>query len=210
MVLNSISNQSQTKVESATDSVSRAFDNPFAPEADFIDVAETEDTLLPNDEFYEQLQGVFASLIGFEGKFPTQGGNVIRVEFNQSDIYEEDSATFRDDQRAFFFQLSRFLQSESVGTIREIEYMIYSGDDLPAGPAYWEDVSILRAGAIIERLKETGVRENQLSIGVAVGEEDMIKVSFFIRDAISSRQSLEDADRQGLGEQPTAIPPGGG
>lgn len=210
MVLNSISNQSQTKIVSATESVSRAFDNPFAPEADFIDVAETEDTLLPNDEFYEQLQGVFASLIGFEGRFPTQGGNVIRVEFNQSDIYEEDSPIFRDDQRGFFFQLARFLQNESIGTIREVEYMIYSGDNPPSGPAYWEDLSILRAGVIVERLKTMGVRENQLSIGVATGEEDKIKVSFFIRDAVSSRQSLEEADRQGLGEQSAPIPQGDG
>lgn len=210
MVLNSISNQSQTKIKTATESVSRAFDNPYEPDADFIDVTETEDTLLPNDEFYEQLQGVFASLIGFEGKFPSQGGNVIRVEFDQRDVYEDDSSVFRDDQKAFFFQLSRFLQSESVGTIREIEYMVYTGGSFPSGPAYWEDLSILRSGALVERMTSMGVRSDQLSIGVSPGKANGVKVSFFIRDELTSRQNLRDADRQGLGEQTAVIPQPGG
>lgn len=210
MVLNSISNQSQTKIKTATESVSRAFDNPYEAEADFIDVSETEDTKLPNDEFYEQLQGVFASLIGFEGKFPSQGGNVIRVEFNQSDLYQNESNDFRDDQRAFFFQLSRFLQSESIGTVREIEYMVYTGDSFPNGPAYWENLSILRSGAFVEKMTSMGVREDQLSIGVSPGIEDGVKVSFFIRDELISRQNLRDADRQGLGEQAVAPQQAGG
>ena len=50
-----------------------------------------------------------------------------------------------------------------------------------------------------------GVRENQLSIGVSPGLEGGVKVSFFIRDELTSRQNLRDADRQGLGEQ-TAAP----
>jgi|TARA_R110002096_G_scaffold435927_1_gene664304 hypothetical protein len=206
MVLNSISNQSQTKVKSATDSVSRAFDNPFAPEADFIDVSEADDSQLPNDEFYEQLQGVFASLIGFDKKFPTQGGNVIRVEFNQSDVYEEQSSVFRPDQEAFFFQLSRFLQSESIGTVREIEYIVYTGDNFPSGPEYWLDTSILRSGAIIKKMTSMGVRPDQLSMGVAPGDADLLKISFTIRNEATSRQNLKDADRTGLGERTVPIP----
>ncbi|MBL4601494.1 MAG: flagellar motor protein MotB [Emcibacteraceae bacterium] len=206
MVLNSISNQSQTKVKSATDSVSRAFDNPFAPDADFIDVTGDDASSLPNDEFYEQLQGVFASLVGFDEKFPTQGGNVIRVEFSQSDIYEDESSVFRADQNNFFAQLSRFLQSESVGTVREIEYIIYTGNNFPAGPEYWNDISILRSGAIIGKLTGMGVREDQLSIGVSPGEESLLKISFNIRNEISSKQSLIDADRTGLGEETTPMP----
>ncbi len=206
MVLNSISNQSQTKVKSATDSVTRAFDNPFAPDADFIDVTEGENSQLPNDEFYEQLQGVFASLIGFEGKFPSQGGNTIRVEFAQSNIYEEQSSEFRPDQEAFFVQLANFLNNEGFGTVREIEYIIYTGDDFPAGPQYWNDVQILRSGAIIQKLTGMGVREDQLSIGVFPGPEDLLKISFFIRDEVASRQDLQDADRSGLGEQSVPMP----
>lgn len=209
MVLNSISNQSQTKVKSATDSVSRAFDNPYAPEADFIDVSEQEDPSQPNDEFYEQLQGVFASLIGFEGRFPTKGGNVIRIEFSQSDIYYEESSEFREDQNAFFFQLSRFLKNEDYGTIREIDYIIYTGENFPSGPEYWQDTHILRSGAFVQKLNEMGVRENQLSMGVATGEDDLLKISFFIRNEVTSRQNLKDADRTGLGE-PSLLPPNGG
>lgn len=210
MVLNSISNTSQTKVKSATESVSRAFDNPYAPDADFIDVSETEDMVLPNDEFYEQIQGVFASLFGFEGKFPSQGGNVIRVEFKQSNIYQLDSRVFRDDQRAFFFQLSKFLKNEGLGTVRELEYIIYSGDNFPAGPAYWEDLSILRAGAIVQKLTDMGVRENQISIGVSPGAVNSLEISFKIRNEMTSKQDLKDADLEGLGEQSTPIPQRGG
>ncbi|HPF46260.1 MAG: flagellar motor protein MotB [Alphaproteobacteria bacterium] len=207
MVLNSISNQSQTKIKSATESVSRAFDNPFEQNADFVDVTEEDATdLPPNDEFYEQLQGVFASLIGFEGKFPTQGGNTIKVEFKQSDIYDAESSEFRKDQDAFFFQLSRFLNSEGIGSIREIEYIIYTGNKFPEGPEYWKDISILRSGAIVSKLTEMGVRENQISIGVAPGEQDLLKISFFIRDEKTSRQNLKNADRTGLGEVTTPMP----
>ncbi len=206
MVLNSISNQSQTKVKSATDSVTRAFDNPFAPEADFVDVTESEGTETPNDEFYEQLQGVFASLVGFEGKFPTQGGNKIQIEFDQSNLYHNNSPEFRQDQERFFNQLANFLRSESIGTIRELEYIIYSGDRFPTGPEYWTDVSVLRAGSIVHRMMAGGVRENQMSIGVSPGPEDKLSISFFIRDEISSRQNLEDADRTGLGEQSVPMP----
>lgn len=206
MVLNSISNQSQTKVETATQSVTRAFDNPFAPDANFVDVTEADNSELPNDEFYEQLQGVFASLVGFDKKFPTQGGNIIKVEFDQSDIYQDGLSDFRDDQEAFFFQLSRFLQSESIGTVRQLEFMIYSGDRFPAGPEYWNDVSILRTGAIVTKLIAMGVRENQLSVGVSPGEANLLRISFTIRDQETSQQDLKDADRSGLGEQTVAIP----
>ena len=210
MVLNSISNQSQTKIKSATESVSRAFDNPFEPNADFIDVTESENSNLPNDEFYEQLQGVFASLVGFDEKFPTQGGNVIKVNFKQSDIYQEESAEFREDQQAFLFQLARFLDSEGYGTLREIDYIIYTRDRFPAGPSYWEDISILRAGAIVQKLVDLGVREDQLSMGVAPGIEDGLKISFSIRDDVNARQNMKDADREGLGEQSVAFPQAGG
>lgn len=209
MVLNSISNQSQSKTESATQSVSRAFDNPFAQDADFIDVTDEENTDLPNDEFYEQLQGVFASLIGFDQKFPTNGGNTIRIELDQSEIYETETAVFREDQEAFFFQLSRFLQSESIGTVREIEYTVYTGDRFPEGPEYWSDNLILRAGAIVKKMTEMGVREDQLSIGVSPGEDSLLKITFFIRDETSSRQDLKNADRTGLGELTVPMPLGG-
>lgn len=208
MVLNSISNQSQTKVKSATDSVTSAFDNPFEPDADFVDVTGGESTKFANDEFYEQLRGVFASLIGFEGRFPTQGGNVIRVEFNQSTLYEEESSDFRSDQQAFLTQLASFLKTEGVGTVREIEYILYTGDSFPAGPEYWNNISILRSGALIGRLTALGVRENQLSIGVAPGEEDKVQISFSIRDAVASQNDLGEADRQGLGEATVPMPQG--
>ncbi len=208
MVLNSISNQSQSKVKSATESVTRAFDNPFAQDADFVDVTEADSTNLPNDEFYEQLRGVFASLIGFEGRFPTQGGNAIRVEFDQSTLYEDESSEFRSDQQRFFDQLANFLNDEGMGTIREIEYIIYTGDRFPAGPEYWNDISILRSGALISTLTSMGVREDQLSIGVAPGDEDVLKISFFIRNAETSRQDLREADREGLGSATVPMPQG--
>lgn len=208
MVLNSISNQSQTKVKSATDSVTRAFDNPFAPDADFVDITGEETTNLPNDEFHEQLRGVFASLVGFEGRFPTQGGNVIRVEFDQSDLYEEESSQFKSNQQAFLTQLTNFLKYEGAGTVREVEYIIYTGDSFPTGPEYWNDISILRAGALVAKLTPGGVREDQVSIGVAPGDENKLKISFSIRDAVTSRQDLRDADRQGLGEATVPMPQG--
>lgn len=200
MVLNSISNQSQTKVKSATDSVTRAFDSPFEPDADFVDVTGDDTNILPNDEFYEQLRGVFASLVGFEGRFPTQGGNVIRVEFDQSTLYQDESSEFKNNQQAFLTQLANFLNDEGFGTKREVEYIIYSGDQFPAGPSYWTDISILRSGALVSRMTQMGVREDQLSIGVAPGEDDKLEISFSIRDAVTSRQDLRDTDRRGLGE----------
>ena len=206
MVLNSISNQSQTKVKSATDSVTRAFDNPFAPEAAFVEVTEEDEAQSPNDEFYEQLQGVFASLIGFEGKFPTQGGNTIRVEVNQNSLYLRDNYDFRENQQPFFNQLANFLQNESVGTVREIEYIVYSGERFPAGPEYWKNLSILRSGALVHKLTNMGVREDQLSIGVSPGDEDLVKVTFFIRDDVTSVQDLKEADRTGLGEGTVPMP----
>ena len=164
----------------------------------------------PNDEFYEQLQGVFASLVGFEGKFPTQGGNVIRVEFKQSDVYEDDSNAFRLDQDTFFTQLSRFLKNESFGTVRELEYIIYTGDRFSSGPDYWLDTSVLRSGAIVKKMTDMGVRPNQISIGVAPGDEDLLKISFIIRNEVTSRQNLKDADRTGLGEGSVPMPQQGG
>ena len=131
-----------------------------------------------------------------------------RIELNQGNLYYPERAEFRDNQQAFFEQLATFLQNESVGTIREIEYIIYSGDRFPSGPEYWQNVSILRSGELVHKLTSMGVREDQLSIGVSPGEEDLLKVSFFIRDDITSRQNLEDADRTGLGEGTVPMPGG--
>jgi len=207
VVLNSISNQEQNKVNAATESVTRAFKNPFEPEADFVDVAANEKAPTPNDEFYDQIQGIFASLVGFDGKFPTGGGSIVKVNFRASDLFELESSAFRDRQQAFLQQLTNFLAAGRVSDKREIDFLISTGKALPAGPRYWEDLNILRAGAFVAKLKELGVAENQLSVGVVPGQEDLITLTFRSRERKSSQQKLtgHSAVRQTLAPQ-QAIP----
>lgn len=190
VVMNSISNQDQNKVNAATESVTRAFNNPYEPEADFVDVSADEEALTPNDEFYEQILGVFASLVGFDGKFPTQGGNVVKVNFKTSDLFEEGASTFRQNQRAFLQQLSGFLAGGRDSEKREIDIVISSGERLPLGPEYWKDINILRAGAFVARLTKMGVTDNQLSIGMVKGEEDQMFLTFYTRERINVSQGL--------------------
>ena len=190
MVMNSISNQEQNKVSAVTESVTRAFRNPFEPDADFIDVTSSEDSVTPNDEFYDQIQGVFASLVGFDGKFPSQGGHIISVNFSVNDLFERGTAQFRIDQQEFLNQLSSFLKGGRQSEKREIEFLVSTGDTLPAGPQYWKDLNILRAGAIVEKLEDMGVAPDQISIGVVGKGDKRIKVTFFNRERIGSRQSL--------------------
>ena len=190
VVMNSISNQDQNKVNAATESVTRAFNNPYEPEADFVDVSANEEALTPNDEFYEQILGVFASLVGFEGKFPTEGGSVVRVNFNTSDLFEEDTTVFRQNQNAFLHQLVGFLAGGRDSEKREIEIVISSGERLPSGPKYWENITIQRAGAFVARLTKMGVKDNQLSIGIVKGEEDQMFLTFTTRERINVSQGL--------------------
>lgn len=190
VVMNSISNQDQNKVNAATESVTRAFNNPYEPEAGFVDVSANEQALTPNDEFYDQILGVFASLVGFEGKFPTKGGNVVKVRFKASDLFEENSSVFRTRQQVFLQQLAVFLAGGRNSEKREIDIVISSGKNLPRGPEYWKDTNILRAGAFVARLKAMGTEENKLSIGVVKGGEDQIILTFYNRERLSVIQDL--------------------
>ncbi|WP_417317907.1 hypothetical protein [Emcibacter sp.] len=194
MVMNSISNQEENRVAAATESVTRAFKNPFEPDADFIDVTSSADSVTPNDEFYDQIQGVFASLVGFEGKFPSQGGHIISVNFSVNDLFERGTAQFRIDQREFLNQLAVFLKTGRQSDKREIEFLVSTGKDLPQGPQYWKDLNILRAGAIVAKLEDLGVAGDQISIGVVTGKKNRITVTFFNREKINSRQSLSGFD----------------
>ncbi|WP_321391670.1 hypothetical protein [Emcibacter sp.] len=190
MVMNSISNQEENRVAAATESVTRAFKNPFEPDADFIDVTSSADSVTPNDEFYDQIQGVFASLVGFDGKFPSKGGHIISVKFAANDLFERGTAQFRQDQQEFLNQLSSFLKGGRKSEKREIEFLVSTGKALPEGPQYWKDVNILRAGAIVAKLEDMGISGNQISIGVARNDDALITVTFYNRERISSRQSL--------------------
>lgn len=190
VVMNSISNQDQNKVSAATESVTRAFKNPFEPEADFVDVTANESAVTPNDEFYDQILGVFASLVGFDGKFPTKGGDIVKVKFKLSDLFEDEGSVFRKNQGAFLNQLAFFLRGGRDSEKREIDIVISSGDGLPRGPKYWKDINILRAGAFVHQLKKMGVEENKLAIGLVAGEEDQMILTFYSRERKNVTQSL--------------------
>lgn len=182
VVLNSISNQVENKVNAATESVTRAFSNKYAPKAEFIDVVATESADTPNDEFYNQIKGLFASLVGFESKFPTGGGDVIKVSFKKELLFLPASSEFRTDQNKFFTQLVSFLNDGQENEKREIDFLLYSGEVLPAGPEYWQELGILRAGAIVHALKPLGVKEDQLSIGLVPGDNTLLSITFYSRD----------------------------
>ncbi|MCF6195838.1 MAG: flagellar motor protein MotB [Emcibacter sp.] len=214
VVMNSISNQDQNKVSAATESVTRAFKNPFEPEADFVDVSANQDALTPNDEFYDQILGVFASLVGFDGKFPTKGGNVVKINFEPSKIFEKDSNVFRPNQQAFLQQLAGFLKAGRDSEKREIDIVISSGKGLPKGPEYWKDITILRAGAFVYELKKMGVAEDKLAIGVVQGKDDMMVLTFYNRERKNIRQRLTGHETQKLPatqnqENPKSEPPKG-
>ncbi|NOZ43248.1 MAG: hypothetical protein GXP02_08825 [Alphaproteobacteria bacterium] len=190
VVLNSISNQVQNKVNAATESVTRAFRNPYAPKADFIDILASKDAVTPNDEFYQQIQGVFASLIGFDGRFPTEGGSVLKVDFKTSDLFERGTSIFRPDQKKFLQRLAKFLSDGDVGERREIKIAVSSGKALPQGPEYWKNLTILRAGAFAPQLKKMGVAGNQISVGITTGVQDRMTLTFYTRQVSAVVQSL--------------------
>lgn len=198
VVMNSISNQDQNKVNAATESVTRAFKNPYEPEADFVDVSANDDAVTPNDEFYEQISGVFASLVGFEGRFPTKGGNILKITVNPADLFEDGTSIFRSDQQNFLDQLAQFLSDDDPQQKREINIVISSGKTLPKGPEYWKDINILRAGAFVRTLKKHGVAGNQLSIGIIADEKDRLTLTFFTRERAASIQSLKGHDTRKL------------
>ncbi len=196
VVMNSISNQDQNKVDAATESVTRAFKNPFEPEADFVDVAANEEAVTPNDEFHDQILGVFASLVGFDGKYATKGGDIVRVEFNPNNLFMDNSHEFRPDQQPFLKQLSVFLAGGRSSERREINFVISSGTSLPQGPRYWQNLTILRAGAFVHKLSEMNVAENQMSIGVVKGPKEQVTLTFHNRDIKTSVQGLEGHETQ--------------
>lgn len=202
VVMNSISNQDQNKVNAATESVTRAFSNPFEPEADFVDVSANDQAVTPNDEFYDQILGVFASLVGFKGKFPTEGGDVVKVRFKTSDLFEDSTSVFRSNQQQFLQQLADFLAGGRESEKREIDIIISSGKRLPNGPKYWEDINILRAGAFVGLLKNKGADDSKISIGMIKGEEDQMSLTFYNRERLSVVQSLTGHETKKLPAKP--------
>jgi len=197
VVLNSISNQEKNRVAAATESVTRAFKHEHEPKADFVDVQASADAIAPNDEFYDQLKGVFASLIGFEGRFPETGGDVLRIEFSTDDLFYEGTIALRPDQDEFLRNLTTFLKGGRKNERRELSILLYTGDTLPQGPKYWDNFIIQRSGALIAYLQKQGIAEDVLTIGVGKGPRRRLSMTF-----MSKAVALQDLPAEQESSQP--------
>jgi hypothetical protein len=192
VVLNSISNQSQTKVDAARDSVTSAFQLENENEALIIDVSASPSKVPSEDEFIQQVKSVFKSLVGFDQRFPSKGGNIIKVSFKVDELFIQKKSEFKFNQKDFLDQISLFLKREESYEKREIEFVIYTGDKLPSGPEYWKDLNILRSGAFVKSIVQRGARPDQLSIGVAEGENNLVSLTFHTRNKEKSKQNLKN------------------
>ena len=187
VVLNSVSNQSQTKMNDVEESLISEFYSDKDIEKSYLP---NQKPSIKNSDFNYEVKTALSSLIGFDYHFPTGDGNVIKVSFEAKKLFIDKKITFKSNQEAFLKQLALFLKREKNYEKREIEFVVYTGSKLPSGSKLWQDINILRSGAFVSKIVKLGGRVDQLSMGVTEGKRNFISLIFHTRDRKKARQDL--------------------
>ncbi len=194
VVLNSISNQEQSRAGAVMESVNSAFKKQFAPKANFIDLLTKPDAIAPNDEFVDDVRGFLASVLGLEGRFPTDGGNLLQVNLPVSAIFETGTAALRPDRDAFIAQLTDMVLREKPGEHREVEFIFEIGArSLSVTPQPEQTLAVRRASLLADSLILEGFPVAGLSTGIVPGAAETIRVVFRSRVQNAGAVTFKDA-----------------
>ncbi len=181
VVMNSVSNQEQVRAQAVIASVNTAFKKTHLAKSDMIDLAARSQLDAPSDKFSSDVQGLLAGMIDFPGKYPSQGGNIIRVDVPPDTIFIRHQAKVRYDQSAFFDAMADLLVNSTDGEERMIEIIIGSGKNLPDDEKMWKNLYVRRAATFAKELQSRGVPSHLISTGVAAISSDRVWMSFLSR-----------------------------
>ncbi len=195
MVMNSISNQETVRAAAAMDSVSTAFKKIHLPKVNVVDLLAKKQLDVHSDEFYQEVKGVLAGLIDFPGKYPSPGGNVMRVEMPAETLFKGTAAHVRADQTRFMNALADLLTREGTNERREIEILFTAPPGFMTGDAPWHSLFVRRAANIAADLEDRGVPGGQVSAGLVEGDRATIWLVFSSR-----RSDVLDRDQRGEGD----------
>lgn len=192
MVLNAVSNQETARAAAVMDSVSSAFKKIHLPKVNVVDLLARSQLDSHSDVFYEEVEGLLAGLVDFPGRYPSPGGNILKVELPAAVLFEGTEVHVRADQTRFINELADLLKREAANEQREVEFLLGAPKAIMEQSADWQALFVRRAANIAMDLEDRGVDGQSVSTGIVGAETPFIRLTF------SSRQDdVLGRDRRG-------------
>lgn len=192
MVMNSISNQETARAAAAMDSVTTAFKKIHLPKVNVIDLLAEHQLDAHSEDFYEEVEGVLAAIADFPGKYPSPGGNELRVEMPASTLFEGTAVHVRPERTRFLNALADLLKREAPNEQREVEILFAVPEGIMSTDAPWRSLFVRRAANIAVELEDRGVSGRSVSAGLVKGDVSKVWMVF-----ASRRDDVLDHDRRG-------------
>lgn len=181
MVLNSVSNQQVAKAGAVMESVQSTFRKKFTAPVEVIDLLAENGLVSHSDDYYREVEGIFAAMIDFPGAFASPGGELLQAELPVSVLFALDQVHVRADQTRFLNTLADMLAASAPGERREVEIVMAAPASVLTDETPWANGHVLRMAAFARDLEDRGVSPAAISTGVVIDDRNLVWLNFTTR-----------------------------
>jgi len=179
--LNTISETRDERVAQAVDSVKETFRNFSPPSREFLESAANPDSLIAAEAYLDDVRNVFSAQLK-NAKFQRKtDGTLLRALVPTDDMFEHNSERLLTATGMLLDAIANGLGTSRMGTRREIEMVIGTGDGLPAVEALGGVLELRRASAFARGLRARGVNGNSIASGLRRGDSETVQLTFYVR-----------------------------
>jgi hypothetical protein len=181
ILLNTISQTRDERVAEAVESVKETFQDYSPPSREFLESAANPDSMIAAEAYLDDVRNVFSAQLE-NTKFQTKtNGTLLRALVPVSDLFLPDNEELTPVARPLMDAIATGLGSSRLGTRREVEVVIGTGDSLPATPALGQSLELRRASALARGLRTRGVDGKALAGGLRQGDSEIVQLTFYVR-----------------------------
>lgn len=181
IMLNAISHTRDERVALAVNSVKETFQNYSPPSREFLDTAANPDTMIAAEAFLDDIRNVFSAQLKQVNFQQKTDGTLLRALVPAEDIFERRSERLLPSTAGLLDAIAVGLGTSRMGTRREVEVVIGSGDRLPEVQALGKNLELRRASALARGLRARGVDGKSVAAGLRPGDSEIVQLTFYVR-----------------------------
>lgn len=192
IVLNTISETRDARVAKAVYSVKETFQDYSPPSQEILESAANPDSMIASEVYLEDVRNVFSAHLK-NAKFQKKtDGTLLRTIVPAEELFESGSARLTPATGTLMDAIANGLGTSRVGTRREIEMLIGSGEKLPDVDDLGRVLEIRRSSAFSRALRARGVAGNSISSGVRAGDPNTVEITFYVRRLGATNVTFEN------------------
>lgn len=192
ILLNTISETRDERVAQAVVSVKESFQNFSPPSREFLESAANPDSLIAAEAYLDDIQNVFSAQLKNAKYQRKTNGTLLRALIPVDDMFEHKSERMVPATGMLLDAIANGLGTSRMGTRREIEMIIGTGERLPSDKALGGVLELRRASAFARALRARGVNGNSIASGLRQGDSETVQLTFYVRKLGSADVTFED------------------